>query len=510
MGDEVNGDGDPRSILPLMQKSLVLRKTKTLVMRIYGFALLSLLALIGCSSEKNDADPSGAERPNVLLIVIDDLGWKDVGFMGSPYYQTPNLDRLAQKSVRFTHAYAGAANCAPSRACLMSGQQTTRHGIYTVGDPDRGNEKTRKLIATPNADSLAGSFITLGEILQGEGYATATMGKWHLGHEPRAQGFDRNVGGTIAGHPRTYFSPYKNPNLSDGPEGEYLTDRLTDEALSFIEENKERPFFLYLPYFTIHTPLQGKPELVEKYKDIPMREGQGRNPNYSAMVETMDTNVGRILEKLETLGLDNTLVIFTSDNGGISYLSRQRPLRAGKGSYYEGGIRVPFLFYWKSKGVQARTSETPITNLDLYPTLLELLNIDPPENYPLDGQSIAGHLLEDAPIAERTLLWHFPIYLQAYRIGGDESRDSLFRTRPGTVLRKGKWKLHEYFEDGGLELYDLETDPGERQNLAEEMPEKLRELHDEMKEWRTEMNAPVPTELNPAYDPGFRPKGRNR
>jgi len=470
-----------------------------------SFLFIFSLFLVSCSSSK-ETSPEQVDKPNVLLINIDDLGWKDVGFMGSKYYQTPNLDQLAQVSVRFTHAYAGAANCAPSRACLMSGQQTTRHGIYTVGDPDRGHEKTRKLISTPNADSLAGSFITLAEVLKGNGYETATMGKWHLGHVPQSQGFDTNVGGTIVGHPKSYFSPYKNPNLTDGPEGEYLTDRITDEALSFIEDNKDRPFFLYLPYFTIHTPLQGKEDLVEKYKGIPGVEGQGKNPNYAAMIETMDAGVGRILQKIEELNLDNTLIIFTSDNGGISNLSRQHPLRAGKGSYYEGGIRVPFLVYWKDKGLKARLSETPITNLDIYPTILELLDISAPDNYVLDGQSIASHLLNETPIAERGLFWHFPIYLQAYRVGGDESRDSLFRTRPGTVMRKGKWKLHEYFEDGGLELYDLDADPGETNNLAESMPDRTKALHAEMKQWRKEMDAPVPTELNPTYEAGFRPK----
>ena len=471
---------------------------------LFGFLFL----FTSCISNSSDDQDEKNEKPNLLLINIDDLGWKDLGFMGSNYYQTPNLDQLAEKSVRFTHAYAGAANCAPSRACLMSGQQTTRHGIYTVGNPARGNAKTRKLIPTPNADSLDGSFITLGEVLKGEGYATATMGKWHLGHVPASQGFDINVGGTIAGHPKSYFSPYKNPNLSDGPEGEYLTERITEEALSFIEAHQNKPFFLYLPFFTIHTPLQGKPELVDKYKAIPMKEGQGRNPNYSAMVETMDASVGRIMQQLEKLGLDNTLIVFTSDNGGISNLSRQHPLRAGKGSYYEGGIRVPLLFYWKSKGLEARTTDVPTTNLDLYPTILDMLGISYPENYQLDGQSIAKHIMANEPVAERSLFWHFPIYLQAYRVGGDESRDSLFRTRPGTVMRRGQWKLHEYFEDGGLELYNLETDQGERNNLAQENPEKLEELYAEMKQWRERMKAPIPTELNPEYDADFRPKSK--
>lgn len=463
--------------------------------------LLVMLGLVSCFS----IDAQSKDKPNIILIVVDDLGWKDVGFMGSNYYETPNLDALAAKSVVFQQAYAGAANCAPSRACLMSGQNTPRHGIYTVSPSARGNPKTRKIIPTPNTRDLAQSQLTLGEVLQQNGYATATMGKWHLGEDPTTQGFDLNVAGTRRGLPKTYFSPYANPNLADGPDGEYLTDRITDEAMSFIEDKKDEPFFLYLPYFTIHTPLQGKEDLVDYYKNKPSKDGQGVNPHYGAMVSTMDANVGRVLEQLERLNLDNTLLVFTSDNGGIVRLSSQRPLRAGKGSYYEGGIRVPLLFHWPAKNWEAGRRETPVTNLDFFPTILQLLDIPNPDGKLLDGHSIAEVITSNKKMKKRSLFWHFPIYLEAYSRGFDESRDPLFRTRPGSVIRSGRWKLHHYFEDDGLELYDLKKDTGERSNLAIQKRAKAQKLLKKLDAWRSSTDAPVPRELNPAYVEGFVP-----
>lgn len=467
--------------------------------------LLPLLFLTVKCTEENEI-----EQPNIVLINVDDLGWKDVGFNGSRYYETPNLDRLAKESVLFTNAYAGAANCAPSRACMMSGQNTPRHGIYTVSSSERGNAKTRRIIPTPNALELPDEQLTLAEVLKTHGYTSCSVGKWHLGDDPRTQGFDENVAGTKVGHPKSYFSPYKNPNLSDGPEGEYLTDRITTEAIDFMTTNKEKPFFLYLPFFTIHTPLQGKEALVEKYKKKEKLDGQGRNPNYAAMVETMDASVGRILNTLDELKLENTILIFTSDNGGISFQSRQHPLRAGKGSYYEGGIRVPLLVRWKTKIKQAWTTEMPVTNLDFFPTILDLIGIEKPADKLLDGQSLANVLLKQEEVDERPLFWHFPIYLQAYRVGGDESRDSLFRTRPGSVVRLGDWKLHQYFEDDALELYNLKEDIGEKNNLASTNPTKVTELLGLLEEWRAHTNAPVPTVPNPDYVEGFAPKPKKR
>ncbi len=438
--------------------------------------------------------------------MVDDLGWRDLGFMNSPYYQTPNLDMLAAQSTIFTHAYAGAANCAPSRAVLMSGQFPTRHGIYTVSPSTRGEASTRKLIPTPNTKHLADSMITFAEVLKGAGYVNGHVGKWHLGEDPLTQGFDFNRGGSGRGNPGRdgYFSPYHVASLDDGPAGEYLTDRLTTEAISFIEAQQDTHFFLYLPYYTVHTPLNAPEELVAKYEGIPSIEGQGQKPHYSAMIERMDANIGRILSTISGLNLDNTLIVFTSDNGGISEVSRQWPLRAGKGSYYEGGIRVPMMMYWPGSIPGGSHSALPVTFVDLFPSLLSLLEIEKPENKILDGEDLSRYLSgQPAPaeILERSLVWHFPIYLQAYKVGTDDSRDPLFRTRPGSIIRQGDWKLHEYFEDGGIELYNLREDPGERINMATREPAIGEKLLRDLNDWRSRYQAPVPTELNPAYLP---------
>lgn len=445
------------------------------------------------------------KNPNIIFILIDDLGWKDVGYMGSQYYETPNINKLAASGVAFNNAYAPAANCAPSRACIMSGQNTPRHGIYTVGSSERGKARTRKLIPIANTVSLADSVITLAEALKTAGYTTAHIGKWHLGEDPCTQGFDLNIAGSHAGHPKSYFSPYKNHNLEDGPEGEYLTDRLTNEAIKFIKSKAsdkcENPFFLYMPYFTVHTPLQGKEALIEKYKNKQGAKGQN-NPVYAAMVESADQNIGHILNTLQEEGLwENTLILFFSDNGGIAGISSQYPARAGKGSYYEGGIREPMIVSWPSTLPSGKTINEPVSGLDFYPTLLEAASIMPEKDQILDGESLFPLMLENKKLSREALYWHFPIYLQAYNPRKDQARDPLFRTRPGSVMRMGKWKLHEYFEDGALELYNLEEDPGEWNNLAESMPQKTDELHRFLKKWRRKNNAPVPTKLNPNYIP---------
>ncbi len=441
-----------------------------------------------------------ANKPNVVMIVIDDLGWKDLGCYGSYFYETPNIDRLASEGILFNQAYAGASNCAPSRACLMTGQNTPRHGIYTVSPSDRGNIKTRKLIPTPNTDFVHEDVLTLADEMRLNGYITCQIGKWHIGEDPLQQGFDRTVAGGRWGHPKSYFAPYVYPTL-EAPEGEYLTERLTKEAIHFIEENRSNPFFLYLPYYTVHTPLQGKQELIEKYKNKAAKDEQS-NAVYAAMVEAMDANAGRLLNKLKELELeDNTIVLFTSDNGGLRHVSSQAPLRGGKGSYYEGGIRVPLIIKWPAHIPAGKTSDEAVVNLDFYPTLLDLLGATP-EKKLLDGTSIASYLLKQKPIPEHPLFWHFPIYLQTQgQVSSTQGwRDNLFRTRPGSALRLGKWKLLEFFEDNAIELYDLEADPGETHDLTSEDPETAHKLHQLLKEWRIKTNAPVPSELNPAYD----------
>lgn len=455
-----------------------------------------LFCLISCQNQDTFHD-----KPNVVFINVDDLGWIDIGFQGSGYYETPNIDRLAESGLVFTNGYAGAANCAPSRACLMSGQNTPRHGIYTVSNSDRGKSRERKIIPTPNNETLPDRVVTLAEMFKMAGYITGTFGKWHLGEDPKTQGFDVNVGGSHRGNPgkKGYFSPYKVDHIKDGPEKEYLTDRLTDEALHFIRQNRDNPFFLYLPFYAVHTPLMAKNALIDKYKNKTGSNGQ-EHPVYAAMIETVDDNIGKLLSGLEAMDLTgNTIVVFTSDNGGIRAISNQHPLRGGKGSYYEGGIRVPFIIRWPGKVNPGSTSDFPVVNLDFFPTFREMLGAELGEKL-VDGINLIP-LLEGKELPQRPLYWHFPIYLQAYDKEKDDGRDPLFRTRPGAVVRLGDWKLHHYFEDDGLELYNLKEDLGERNNLVEKNPEKTEELVNLLEKWRKDVNAPVPRELNPEYDP---------
>lgn len=438
-----------------------------------------------------------AQKPNIVLILADDLGWKDLGYMGSSFYETPHIDRLASEGMWFSNCYAAAANCAPSRACLMTGQFTPRHGIYTVDDPARGDSSSRKLVPAPNNRILADHFYTLAEAMKTSGYHTSIVGKWHIGSDATTQGFDVKIGGNHKGH-NNYFSPYHNPGIPDGPAGEYLTDRLTTEAIKLMEQqSRQQPFFLYMPYFAVHTPLEAPADLFNKFKSKKGGAGQ-QNAAYAAMIASLDTNVGRLLKRLEELKLsDNTIVILTSDNGGIRAISNQAPLRAGKGSYYEGGIRVPMVIKWPGKTVPGSKTDIPVTHLDLYPTFMEIVS-GKPTSGTLDGVSICS-VLSGENLPERPLYWHFPIYLQAYNEKLDEGRDPKFRTRPGSVIRQGDWKLHEYFEDGALELYNLKNDIGERKNVAHDFPDIREKLHSMLQSWRKETHAPVPDKPNPAY-----------
>ena len=444
------------------------------------------------------------DQPNVIYINVDDLGWADVAYQGSSYYETPNIDALAQQGIVFSNGYASAANCAPSRACALSGEASPRHGVYTVNSSERGHSHTRKIVPTKNTLHLSGESITLGHAMKKAGYLTATMGKWHVTKDPLKNGFDINVGGTEAGGPYEggYHSPYKYPNLEVKEEGTYLTDHLTSKAIEFITENKTKAFFLYLPYFTVHSPIQGPKEKVDYFTNKESTSAQN-NPEYAAMISSLDDNIGRLMETLDQLDLaTNTVIIFTSDNGGFYKVSKQAPLRAGKGSYYEGGIRVPFIIRWPAK-VQPSTNDTPVTNLDFFPTLLDMTNTK------LEGKVLDGHsllpLLTGGRLPERSLYWHFPIYLQA---GNADTQDPIFRTRPGSAIRRGDWKLIQYFEENDIELYNLKADLSERTNLAEDKPEVVKELLNDLVEWRTNLNAPIPQKLN--QDFGKAPKGRTK
>lgn len=466
-----------------------------------------ILLLISC---KTNSKKNSIKKPNIVLINVDDLGWKDLGFMGSSYYETPNIDALAKQGLTFTNAYAGAANCAPSRACLISGLNTPRHGVFTVSPSDRGNPKTRKLIPIKNTKHLNDSVYTLPEMLKSAGYITANFGKWHVGNNPLQQGIDINVGGSSKGNPGKggYFSPYNIDFIKDGPDGEYLTDRLTNETISFIEKSKNTPFFVYLPYYTVHTPIMGKDHLIHKFKNKKGIDGQN-NPKYAAMVASLDENIGKILNTLKHNNLEeNTLVIFTSDNGGIRAISHQTPLRAGKGSYYEGGIRVPLVIKWPKHIIpNSKTSQT-VSNLDFFPTIQNIVNPSKKAKT-LDGIDLT-QVLTNKELIKRPLFFHFPIYLQAYKKGKDESRDPLFRTRPGSVIISGQWKLHHYFEDDFLELYNLQNDIGEKNNVAKLYPKKTNELYKKLETWRLKTKAPIPTKKNPDYSSEFENQKKNK
>ncbi|MDF7822513.1 sulfatase [Pontiellaceae bacterium B12227] len=437
-------------------------------------------------------------KPNIIYINADDLGVMDVNY-NSDRYLTPNINRLCAEGMVFSEAYAAAANCAPSRACAMSGQYAPRHGVYTVGNSDRGAAKHRKLIPIMNTEKLALDNLTIAGALQQAGYKTIHLGKWHLGDDPTQQGFDINIGGDMSGGPSGggYFSPFSRGPMTayndKYPEGTHRVDIFADQAVKFMQVYREQPFFMYMSFYSVHTKLEPVPGLVEKYDPSRVR------PDYASMIEKMDQGIGRILNALEQLNLKrNTLVVFTSDNGGIKKTSSQAPFRSGKGSYFDGGIRVPLVIRWPGHVSQA-LCEVPVSGIDFYPTFLEAAELPVPEGKVLDGVSLTPLFKKRGTIPERPLFWHFPVYLQKYAGKGDDSHDEYFRTRPGSVIRLGRWKLHEYFEDGRIELYDLAADPAERMNFAHIHPEKASAMHQMLKDWRKETNAPVPTELNPKY-----------
>ena len=456
-----------------------------------GFFLLLLLPLIA----------GGREQPNLVYINADDLGWTDLAVQGSSYYETPHLDQLAASGIRFTNGYAAAANCAPSRACMMSGQWPQRHGIYTVGSSERGKSRDRKLIPTPNKKTLADSILTLPEVLKEAGYFTAHVGKWHLSDDPLTQGFDLNIAGFHGGGPSKggYHSPYHYPNIENEEEGEYLTDRLAQEAVRIIAEHQESPFFLSFTTYSVHTPIQGREDLVKKFT-AKKPSLHHNNAEYAAMISSLDQAVGEIISALkEHELLENTLIVFTSDNGGHAGVTSNAPLRAGKGSYYEGGIREPFFFSWLGHIAPGQVNDTPITNLDLFPTLVAAAGATLPEDKILDGNNLLPLLTTSTALAQRALYWHFPIYLQAYKKNDRETRDPLFRTRPGSVVRSGDWKLHQYFENDEIELYNLSKDPSEQSDLSKTNPKQAQKLLQLLANWRQETSAPVPTQLNPQF-----------
>ena len=457
--------------------------------------LILLLFIFSCQNNIVDK-----EKPNVILIVADDLGWSDLSYMGSTYYETPNIDKLSKSGMTFYNGYASSANCAPSRASMLTGKYHPFHGIYSVKNSDRGNKKTRKIIPIKTKTKLELEYFILPEMLKSKGYSTGHFGKWHMGpkgYYPEQMGFDINIGGNEHGGPRSYFSPYKYPNMSNGPKDEYLTDRIGDEVVKFIEKNKENNFFAYVPFFSVHTPIQSKSEYEKKYRNKESNEYHNRE-DYAGMIQSLDENIGKILEKIEKLNLSkNTLIIFTSDNGGIKAISNQYPLRAGKGSYYEGGIKVPMIFSWPEKIQAGSTSNERVSNIDFYPTIKKIIGYN--KTIDLDGEDLTP-IFNSKALKKRELYFHFPIYLEPYNVHLDSGSDPLFRTRPGSVIIKDNWKLHHYYEDNNFELYNLENDISESKNLININKEKKAELLKDLNNWRSKNNAPIPNKLNPFYD----------
>lgn len=439
-------------------------------------------------SAQEDVD---GPRPNVVLIMLDDVGWNDLGFTGNAHHRTPNIDRLAGDGVVFSTTYANAPNCAPSRACLMTGQYSPRHGVYTVGTSKRGRSHNRRIIPVENRRSLEPSTAQLPIMLRDAGYRTVHVGKWHLGDDPLEQGFQVNIGGNKAGHPKSYFSPYTNGNLTDGTDGEYLTDRLTTEAIRSISEG-DGPVLLYLSFYSAHTPLQPRNDILESVTKV-RSDASPVHAKYQAMIECIDQNVGRVLDALEEQdALDDTIIILTSDNGALGATSSLDPMAGSKGMLYEGGIRVPMFVYWKDRINGSRTVDEPVMHLDLVPTIAELCRIDV-ESRSLDGRSLAPLLGSKQELGERELHWHFPAYLEA------SAKKGTWRATPCGVIRKGRYKLIESFEDGSMQLFDLQVDPGEQRNLAGTMPEVRQDLLDRMNRWRDRVGAEVPRQPNPEY-----------
>jgi arylsulfatase A-like enzyme len=468
-------------------------------------------------------------KPNIIFILVDDLGWKDLGVYGSTFYETPNLDRLAAEGMRFTDAYAGSPICSPSRSSILTGQSPTRTGItdWIVGRQNQeGPTPGDKLLPLPFAFNLDTAQVTIAEALKQGGYTTFFAGKWHLGmteaYWPERQGFDVNKGGWAAGNPKDYgmggyFSPYHNPRLPDGPKGEFLTDRLTTEAIQYILQNRNtgKPFFVELAFYAVHTPLEAKQAYIEKFRekahamgldsvqqfvrDPWMRPGGKEriiqaNPVYAGLLYSVDENVGRIMTTLKEAGLaDNTIVVFTSDNGGLSTSegspTSNAPLRYGKGWNYEGGVRVPLIIKWPQVTAAGSLCHDPVINMDLYPTFLQMAGMPLLPEQHKDGVSMAPLLKGGALAGQSMLYWHYPHYSNQ---GGS----------PSSAIRAGDWKLVQFYEDNRIELYNLAWDIREQRDLAYAFPDKTGQLLELLNKWKKATDAKIPL-INPYYNPNY-------
>jgi arylsulfatase A-like enzyme len=457
------------------------------------FFLRLLIILLSVSL----AHAAAPRPPNIIYILADDLGWTDLRCQGSQYYETPNLDRLASQGLRMLRYY-NSQNCAPTRAVLMSGQYAPRTGIYTVNTLERGEAVDRRMNVPANVNKLALDKFILPQALKAAGYATGMFGKWHLGsdgpHHPSQRGFDEAIA-SDNGH----FDFVTIPAVQY-PAGQYKADFLTDRAVDFIGRHREHPFFLYLTHFAVHTPIQAKADYVAAWEKKPAK-GTHWNPTYAAMIQSVDESVGRMMARLEELKLvDNTVLIFSSDNGGVGGYHRTEapsqkkgftdntPLRGGKGTLYEGGLRVPFIVRWPGVIKPGTTSEAPAAHVDVYPTLLEVAGAKSKPGYTLDGFSFVSVWKNpQAPRNRAAITWHFPGYLESY------VHPRGWRSSPVGAIHDGDFKLLEFFENGGVELYNLRDDIGESRDLAAKMPDKVKDLRAKLAAWRASMKAEMPT-----------------
>lgn len=472
----------------------------------------SVLLILSCLLPMSAALADTAPRMNFVFILIDDLGWADLSCYGSTFYETPHLDALAGSGMRFAQACAACPVCSPTRASIMTGRHPVRVGITDwIPGQTVNPDASHRFLQIEDRDQLPLEEITLAEILRTAGYQTFFAGKWHLGgagYLPTDQGFETNLGGAHWGQPPAgYFAPWKNPYLHEKYAGEYITERLTEESVSFIRNrDPSRPFLLFLSHYDVHTPIHKdkkhfgyfetkRSKIDTESPPINERRGVSRSrqdhAEYASMVSAIDDSVGQIVAALRDSGLeDSTTIIFTSDNGGLCTLRHEGPtsnlpLRSGKGWLYEGGIRVPMIVRVPGMTTTGCVSQTPVVSTDYFPTILELAKINVPPNLILDGKSFVPQLQNNASGETRALFWHYPHY-----------HGSLWT--PGAAIRLGDWKLIEFYEFGDAELYNLATDPGELRNLAAAEPDRFDKMRQQLRDWQTELHARMPRP-NPAW-----------
>ncbi len=471
-------------------------------MRLINFVVL--IILLGTPVVAED-------RPNIVFILADDMGWSDLGCYGADLYETPNIDSLAANGMKFTDAYAMPV-CSPTRAALLTGRHAARVRMTIWSEGSLKGPQNRKLLQGESLHSLPHSETTLAMLLQKAGYFTALVGKWHLGdadHYPETHGFDVNIGGTHWGAPQTFWYPYRGegyfgsgyryvPHLEFGKSGEYLTDRLTDESLAVIDKAGDKPFFLYLSHHAPHTPIEAKADDVKYFESKLQPEMKHQNAVYAGMLKSLDESVGRVLAKLKDRGLDkNTIVIFASDNGGFIGIDKKSgqtvpatnnaPLRSGKGSCYEGGIRVPMIVHWPGVTTQGAICREPVIVMDVLPTLLAATGIEMPDDVTIDGLNLTPLLKDPAAKLDRNALhFHYPHYYST--------------TTPVSAMRAGDWKLLEYYEDNRVELFNLKEDLGETKDLANQHPQRAAQLRKQLQHWRDEVGAREPRP-NPLFKP---------